>query len=163
MIRRNIFYLLILPLILSVNFCKNNPTQPEDVCQYRDRVVVSYSRETVVCPEASLGEMRINYRLFDPFAEEPISGENTQEQIDGDFRVGSIRPTMIVQNFCIGVLKNVLVHTLPDQPEHMVYVQDPKLHCSDIKRWETILGISIQGAYALKNRTNRLYFKMSED
>lgn len=162
MIRRNIFYLLVLVLILPLFCCKNNPTQPEDVLQYRDRAIVSYTREIVVCPDAPSGELLIHYRLFDPYAEEPIMSENTQEQIDGDFRVGSIHPTLIVQNVYIGVLKNVLVHTRSDQPEHMVYVQDPKLHCSDAKRWKTIQGIAIQGAHSLKNRSNRLYFKMSK-
>ena len=159
---RSIAYLLISVLILPLICCKNAPTKPDDVCQYRDRVVVSYSREVVVCPDAPMEEFRIHYRLFDPNADGPIMSENTQEHIDGDFRVGSIRPTLIVQNAYIGVLKNVLIHTRSDQPEHMVYVRDPKLHCFDAKRWETIQGISIQGAYSLKNRSNRLYFKMSE-
>jgi len=73
MTRRNMFYLLILALTLPSDFCKNETTQPEDVHQYRDRVVVTYRREIVVYPEASLEEMRIHYRLYDPFAEEPIS------------------------------------------------------------------------------------------
>jgi hypothetical protein len=74
--------------------------------------------------------MRIHYRLYDPYAKEPVSDENTQEQIDGDLRVGSIHP---------------------------------KLHPSGVKRWETTQGISIQGAYALKKRSNRLYFKIAKD
>lgn len=162
MTRRNIFYFLILMLILPSDFCKNEPTQPEDVHQYRERVVVSYRREIVVFPEASLEEMRIHYCLYDPFAEEPISDEDTEEQIEGDFRIGSIDLTLIVQNLYFGILKNVLVHTRDDQPEHMVYVIDPMLHPSDVQRWETTRGISVQGAYGYKKRSNRLYFKMSK-
>lgn len=163
MTKRKIFYLLILTLILPSDFCKNEPTQPEDVHQYRDKVVVSYTREIVVFPEASLEEMRIHYCLYDPFAEEPLSNENMEEQIDGDFRIGSTSMTFFVPNSYFGILKNVLVHTRDDQPEHMVYVVDPKLHPSDVKRWETTRGISVQGAYGYKKRSNRLYFKMSKE
>ena len=163
MTRHNIFYLLILAMILPSDFCKNEPTQPEDVHQYRERVVVSYRREMAITTEASLGKMRIHYRLYDPFAEEPISDENIEERIDGDFRIGSMGLTLFVQNSYFGILKNVFVHTRDDQPEHMVYVVDPMLHPSDVNRWETTRGISVQGAYAYKKRSNRLYFKMSKD
>ncbi len=161
--RRTIFYLLILALILSSDFCKNEPTQPEDVHQYRDRVVVSYKRDISITSEAFSGVLRINYCLYDPFAEEPISDEKTEEQIDGDFRIGSIGMTFFVQNSYFGILKNVLVHTSDDQPEHMVYVVDSWLHPSDMSRWETTRGISVQGAYGYKKRSNRLYFKMSKE
>ncbi len=163
MLSRYVLSFLIGLVALSFDFCKNIPTEPEDVDQYRERIVVTYKRGTVDIVDASLEGVRIHYCLYDPFAEEPIWSEKTQEQIDGNFRVGSIQTTLVVQNIYFGVLKNVLVHTLPDQPRHMVYVVDPKLHRSDPKRWETIQGISIEGAYSLKKESNRLYFKMSRE
>ena len=163
MLSRCVFSFLMGLVVLSCDFCKNIPTEPEDINQYRDRIVVTYKRETVDIVDASLEKLRIHYCLYDPFAVEPIRSEKTQEQIDGDFRIGSIRTTLVVQNLNFGVLRNVLVHTLPDQPRHMVYVVDPSLHRSDPKNWETIQGISIEGAYSLKKESNRLYFKMSKE
>jgi hypothetical protein len=116
-----------------------------------------------ITSETFSGVLIIHYRLYDPYAEEPISDEKKEEQIDGDFRIGSIGLTFFVQNFYFGILKNVLVHTRDDQPEHMVYVVDSMLHPSDVKKWETTRGISIQGAYAYKKRLNRLYFKISKN
>ena len=163
MVSRYVFSFLIGLVALSSDFCKNIPTEPEDIEQYRDRIVVTYKRETSDIVDASLEKLRIHYCLYDPFAEKPVRSERTQEQIDGDFRIGSTQTTLVVQNIYFGVLKNVLVHTLPDQPRHMVYVVDPNLHRSDPKKWETIQGISIEGAYSLKKESNRLYFKMSRE
>ena len=83
------FYCLWLPLILFLNGCKNIPTQPENSNVYRERVVISYSRINVVCPEDPNNLLLFCYRLYDPGIEEPFSDADTDEYIQGDYRVGS--------------------------------------------------------------------------
>jgi hypothetical protein len=111
------FYCLWLPLILFLNGCKNIPTQPEDSNGYRERVVISYSRINVVCPEDPNNLLLLCYRLYDPGIEEPFSDADTLEYIQGDYRIGSTSGHIFVQNEYFAVIEHVLIHTRPDQPK----------------------------------------------
>jgi hypothetical protein len=156
------FYCLFSLLILFLEGCKNGPMQPEGPNEYRERVVISYSRINIVCLEDQNNMLQFCYQLYDPDAEEPFSDENTEEDIQGEYRIRSTSVEYLFFGEYCAVIEHVLIHTRPEQPKHMVYVVDSKLHCSYPNRWETPRGIDVQGAYDLELKSNRLYFKMAK-